>query len=592
MSSGSQAGTPGVVEAAAAKVRQLFKVEEAGHIDAVVAYLKEVLESNDLDIKIKLRPKAACHFNCGAYGPGLEGGEVDIEAEFTIQAKDNTGRNLTHGDSPFAVTIAAKADPSKTVPCTIADNHDGTFKVTYTPENAGPHSVAIKLDGKDINGSPYAPTIDPPTPDPSKCDVEGAGLTAAVVGEPAAVTVRARNRVGAPLKVGGHPFTLEAVGPHKDAAPSKLKDNGDGTYSGDYTPLHAGKQEVKVKLGDKHVAKSPYTADAGKNAAWADACKCEAFGPGVEGGCTTAEPALFTVQAIGPNGEKLATGGHPFDVEVMDAEENPVPVTLKDNNDGTYSGSYQPLKPEKHTVEVVLRHPKEPLYYEHIKNSPFHPQILPGIDASKCTAQGPGVQHDNPNVVDTFPAPFTIQANDILGKKLHQGGDPFEVAVKGPDGKPIPTPASIKDNGDGTYAVEYNPIEPGEHTVEVTLKGKPVGESPFTVSVKAGCHPESSRVGQMCFVIRAKGKDGAPLKAGGEASALHVAVLQNGKEVEGEAPKVQDVGDGTYVVSYTLPLLAAAEAPAAEGGKAEYEIACTVNGQHILGSPFQQVLPL
>lgn len=35
------------------------------------------------------------------------------------------------------------------------DYHDGNYKITYTPEDAGQHTVIVKFDGKEVPGSPF-----------------------------------------------------------------------------------------------------------------------------------------------------------------------------------------------------------------------------------------------------------------------------------------------------------------------------------------------------------------------------------------------------------------------------------------------------
>lgn len=142
---------------------------------------------------------------------------------------------------------------------------------------------------------------------------------------------------------------MTVAGPHA-LAPSELKDNGNGTYTGSYTPLDYGKHNVRVHINEKDVKNSPATVVVEKNPSFADSVNSIAFGPGVEGGpnCNTAIPAVFTIQAVTSTGQKLTTGGSPFDVAVFDDEDEPVPVTLVDNKDGTYTGSYQPQRPTLH----------------------------------------------------------------------------------------------------------------------------------------------------------------------------------------------------------------------------------------------------
>ena len=65
---------------------------------------------------------------------------------------------------------------------------------------------------------------------------------------------------------------------------------------------------------------------------------------------------------------------------------------------------------------------------------------------------------------------------------LHQGGDPFEVEITGPKGEKLKAP--VKDNGDGTYRVDYTPLNGGPTKIAVTLRDKPVARSPYLINVR------------------------------------------------------------------------------------------------------------
>jgi hypothetical protein len=253
-------------------------------------------------------------------------------------------------------------------------------------------------------------------------------------------------------------------------------------------------------------------------------------------------------------------------VEIFGPDGVETKVTLTDNNDGTYSVVYQAVNPGKHQVDVVLRNKKYPVYYDHIKDSPFSVLITAGTDASKSLVYGPGLE----DAYDTKPAHFNIKARDRDGKDMGRGGDPFEVLVTGPSGE---VPSNIKDNGDGTYDVVYEPIDHGDHKIEVKLRGKPVANSPYKVGVKEGADYRNTFVEQYSFVIRSQTKHNKPKTFGGETFEVKI-IDANGSD----APvTIRDIGDGTYVVSYSLPQ------------PGDWTIGVKINGQHIRGSPWKQV---
>jgi len=293
------------------------------------------------------------------------------------------------------------------------------------------------------------------------------------------------------------------------------------------------------------------------------------FGPGLEGG-DTADPCIFTIVAKNSKGKQLTTGGHAIDVQVFDPQGTEIAAKLIDNHDGTYTANYQPLDPGDHKVDVTLR-TKIPLYYDHIKNSPYYVPIKPGTDAAHSLVWGPGIEGE---VFDTKPTTFNIKARDRYGNDMGKGGDPFEVQVVGPGGD---VPAGVVDNDDGTYTVNYAPTDAGKHTVYVNLKNNAVAKSPYTVNVKEGAAHENTFIEKFTFSVRTKTKSNNFKTVGGETFAVAIAGPHG--PVAAELIDTHDLGNGIYNVNYTLP------APG------DYKVSVLLNGHDIQGSPFNQSRP-
>lgn len=99
-----------------------------------------------------------------ASGPGLEGGYVNIPAEFMI---DTRGA----GQGGLGVTVEG--------PCEAAincrDNGDGTCSVAYLPTEVGDYSINITFNDAHIPGSPFQAII-APEPDLQSIRVSGNGI--------------------------------------------------------------------------------------------------------------------------------------------------------------------------------------------------------------------------------------------------------------------------------------------------------------------------------------------------------------------------------------------------------------------------------
>jgi len=499
-----------------------------------------------------------------AYGPGLEDGIQDtVPTEFTIQAADKHGNKMDRGGDNFDVKITDAE--GNDVPFELKDNEDGTYKVNYTPHGPGEQKVAINLREEPIKNSPMSVMIAPAAPDASKCLAYGPGLEKAEIGQEAPFTVEMRGWNGERINSGGQNLAVKVTGPFGDV-PAEQKDNSDGTHSVSYKPLDVGSYKVEITVDDQAVADSPYTveAHAPEGAAWHENSYAE--GPGLEDGNTTAEPTHYTIYTVDKDGNPCTKGGAPIDVEIMGPECEPVDADVKDNEDGTYTVTYHPTEAGEYTIENVLRNPFQPMHFEHIKNSPKTVQVVPGTDPSASYAYGPGLEND---ILDTLPTEFFIQAADKDGNKMDKGGDPFEVDIKDADGNNVPF--DLTDNEDGTYKVAYKPNGPGEQKVNVNLRGKPIKDAPFTLSIKAGASAFSV-VEDYTFTIQAKTAAGENRMEGGEDFQITI----EGEEGPVDTVKVKDKGNGRYRVTYSLP-----------DPTKQYTISATINGNHIVGSPWK-----
>eukprot|EP01121_Diplochlamys_sp_Union-15-3_P001758 TRINITY_DN1152_c0_g2_i1.p1 TRINITY_DN1152_c0_g2~~TRINITY_DN1152_c0_g2_i1.p1 ORF type:complete len:767 (+),score=229.10 TRINITY_DN1152_c0_g2_i1:31-2301(+) len=501
---------------------------------------------------------------CTAFGPGLEGGKTHEPANFTIVAKNCYNEQLKTGGTPFVVII--KTGSGKEVPVEVKDNGDGSYPATYVPTESGPHTITVTLAGTNIKGSPWKANISREGPDPRTTRVEGPGLEPGnEAGKPANFKIISMTASGKPVTDGGDPYVVKVTGPYDDHVPVDVKDNHNGTYDISYKPSDTGPHKIEVLLDGHHVAKSPYTVDISTPTDEPDATYSYAKGPGLEPGVKTGQPAKFTIFAKNKKGESVPIKENPFSVEVFPPDESPVPVEYKPNPDGSVDVTYHPKVPGNYKIDVVLHDPRNPLFYNHVKNSPVTLFMKGGIDPSKTEAVG---VHDAK--FDNEPAHFKIIAKDSDGVPLKEGGDNPEVKVRGPKGEDVPV--KVKDNNDGTYDVNYEPVGEGEHTILPTVKGAPIKDAPFKVGIKSGADAGHTFIESYTFIIRAVDKHAKPKTYGGDKFDVKI----EGPSGAVKDIKVDDLNDGTYRVTYKLP------------GSGDYTVEIKINGKNIRGSPWKQ----
>ena len=152
------------------------------------------------------------------------------------------------GDAPL--TAAVKNPSGAKTDTLLTDNEDGTYSVSYTPLEEGPHTLDVKYGGDHIPGSPFKVDVLPPT-DSTKCKAYGPGLENAYVGKQADFTVETRG-------AGAGGLSLAIEGPSE--AKLTCTDNGDGTCSVRYVPTEVGDYDIHIKFADEHIPGSPFTA--------------------------------------------------------------------------------------------------------------------------------------------------------------------------------------------------------------------------------------------------------------------------------------------------------------------------------------------
>jgi hypothetical protein len=201
----------------------------------------------------------------------------------------------------------------------------------------------------------------------------------------------------------------------------------------------------------------------------------------------------------------------------------------------------------------------------------------------KSYADGPGLKPGNKV---TEPQQFKIYSVYPNGKPKKTGGDLFDVHVEDPKHNVLPV--KIRDNGDGTWDVTYNPTEPGKYHIDVIQRNPSVPtrydhvkNSPIDVLIEPGTDAASCTASgpglepgnvdtKPCkFKIQARDRHGNPMKEGGDPFKV---------DIQGPTGPIEcsmhDNGDGTYDCEYH------------PDNAGMHDIAVTLNGTPIKGSTF------
>ncbi|XP_036803747.1 filamin-A isoform X5 [Oncorhynchus mykiss] len=391
-----------------------------------------------------------------AQGPGLEpaGNIANKTTYFDVYTAGA-------GVGEVEVVIMDPAGKKDVVVCQIEDKGNSSYRCTYKPTLEGAHTIYVTFAGGQISKSPFTVNIGEAC-NPSLVRAKGRGLQpkGLRVKETADFRVFTKGAGTGELKV-----TIK--GPKGLEEPCKRKDLGDGVFGFEYYPTTPGTYSITITWGGQHIPRSPLEVKIGLEAG---PQKVRAWGPGLESGIV-GKSADFVVEAVGEN---VGTLG--FSVEGPSQAK----IECDDKGDGSCDVRYWPMEAGEYAVHVLCNN-------EDIQHSPFMAEITAAVNKDyypdKVKAYGPGLQSSGLAVGK--PTEFTVDA------KL--GGN-AALNILAQDGEGTPVDVQVKDNGNGTYTCSYTPKKPLKHTVMASWGGVNIPDSPFRMTIGAGCHPNKVKV--------------------------------------------------------------------------------------------------
>ncbi|XP_052103817.1 filamin-C-like isoform X2 [Mytilus californianus] len=178
-----------------------------------------------------------------AVGEGLRRGREGHEAKFKIDARGFPGE--------LSVTIDG---PHYPINCNVVANDDGTHTATYVPEEAGPHRIHVKLDGKNIEDSPFRPLI----VDPSKIRVSGGWEPLLDEHDRIPLIVNKEKQIPFDASEAGlGELTAEVHGPSYKV-PVAIDSRIGGKHTLIFTPKEEGRHYIDVKWCDFPISPKPF----------------------------------------------------------------------------------------------------------------------------------------------------------------------------------------------------------------------------------------------------------------------------------------------------------------------------------------------
>uniref|UniRef100_A0AC35FWR0 Filamin n=1 Tax=Panagrolaimus sp. PS1159 TaxID=55785 RepID=A0AC35FWR0_9BILA len=398
-------------------------------------------------------------------------------------------------------------DPDgSTLPITLSQIEGHTFSAEWIPTTEGPHIVSVKINNKNIAGTPLTVSV------LDLSAVRVIGLKNDAVGVQQRFNIDWSNS-------GGSNITVSIQ--HEDGEASKvsLKKIRQGLHVCTFNPKKPGLYLLNIYVDDVLLPECPYEcviSNAGAVRARGDALSKAQRG----------KTARFEV-SLGN-----ATRGE-LDVLITDSLQGPLPVRCYKQQDDSYWVEFTPEQIGTHQIEVtfgevpvagspfkcevvdtkkvVIKNVDDPFIIRHVAkiainrraagNGPLEiditdPQGTPlkveQIRNSVGDDQGfqvPGTpkqiiveEQGMPTVYGAaldYAVEKDMQASMIFDPKKTNGG--IKVDVRNPDGEKIRH--STNKRPDGTSEISFRGTQVGLYKVSIDFNNKPVGGSPFQVNV-------------------------------------------------------------------------------------------------------------
>ena len=551
----------------------------------------------------------------------------------SIQARDTFGSKSLICDGALSISIERTASDESSVLFPVTQNQsikciDGMYESALHLRIAGQYSVSIKLHQRNIFQSPFSFTLSAGSVAASQCTT--AGLISVVqAGTTQTFLIQSRDQYGNALQY--NPFTpmnifgsyLQILGSSSCSESgtavsnasvcvlASVVDNIDSSYLVSYTPTVSAEYELVVYLLEivQSVAnylpinRSPFLIDVQP-------------GP----------LSISNIQATSPVPISLQVNTFvTFNVEARDTFDNSICSAVSDlicaqrRGSGLsvnailswYSSPYS-VTPDSKIISVtdmvngmyqisfqstVAAHYSLDISVDgwQIEASPFKFYQFPSaLDVSESTVDGGGTVGGFVGHVATF----IITSRDQFGNQLTRGGSYWLIDIFTPSDiaqnmQVASISPSARDNGDGTYFVEYTTTESGNHLLQVQgymgsnlmlvrdgynqfveFLSTDDGFSVPSRSVSSGQGIFGGSAGsELNFTLQVRNVDGIGRFSGG---SLVTGNLMNTFDLIESVTNLDanDNGDGTYGFQYVC------------SASGVYRLSVLLSGDHTQGSPF------
>ncbi|XP_068148013.1 filamin-B isoform X2 [Drosophila tropicalis] len=413
------------------------------------------------------------------------------------------------GEGNLEITISAKG---QNIPTQVHPQGSARFSVSFVPTESCEHTINVSFNKMPVPGCPITVSI--------SGGVAGPQVSLGGPGPVHQTNSFVINHNGGRLE----DIEVNVEGPAGQSVPAQVHQSAEGVFKAEFVPRVVGEHRVNVTVNGLPTAGSPYAAKVYD----VSAIKVKNVSSGTVGKAVT---FLVETSQAGPgNLEVTVNGGR-------------VPTSAQAQGQHTYAISFTPREAESHTVELR-----------------FNSQDVPGSPFTCRVAAAARIQ--SPETMDK------VSVGRLFEFVVESDTKPT-VEVLGPARRSVPVKIDPLGSTTLGYNVKFEPIEVGDHSVEVRLPGGGhVEGSPFLL--KAYSAEKVIVTDIRPGVVNKSVSFGINASQAG-AGNLEIIVAVNGKNVPNF---VQSEGNARFKVNFK-PTEAAS-----------HSLSVRFNGHPVPGSPF------
>ncbi|XP_062570690.1 filamin-A-like isoform X5 [Saccostrea cucullata] len=348
------------------------------------------------------------------------------------------------GTNPFDMEASVTDPEGSTELCEIMDEEDFHYRMMFTPQMEGTHTLSIKHKGLHISGSPFVYSVGQLSSGGyHKVQVGGPGVEKGEVGFSNVFNIYTR-------EAGAGELSVAVEGP-SDAV-IKLEERPHGFLGVSYKVKVAGMYDIHIKFNDVHIPGSPFRVHISPDSGVARNVTVHSL---KDRGLQVDKASTFTVSYNGAAGTlnacvRTPSGGH---------ED----CFIQEMDTGLYGLRFIPKENGVHYLDIKLND-------HHIPDSPFAVMVgSMAADPAMVLAHGDGLERGTCGTKNKF-----------VVRTAGAGSSFLAIFIEGPSKCAL----SCREIDEG-YEFSYTPFASGNYLITIKYGNINIAGSPYQAEVTA-----------------------------------------------------------------------------------------------------------